>query len=335
MTELTRLRLAPPLSTVTSGSRSRLRRVVGCGDRWRVRRFSVFPGAGGAGGGHWPDLGFAVVEQQSVGDHSHRACRRVVHRGGARRVRRGRRRRRPTARRVGACAHRRGLFPGYGAWAPGVGARGGDDRRAAGLGRHEFGGQRRRASRGRSSTRAVGSAARRGGRPGERLRRWAIRRPISPISLWRSDKPAPGDQTAATAEGGRIMSRAVYNGDLPAGDKTCSICAQLVAGRTGDEPAGRSEAESPMSSTRRRKQSSRPSTRPRKPRTLLARPGLASLSGPSSRSWSALSRRATWRPSAVGSGTKRRCLISQQRVVAQTSPGQLRRFGCPDLLGGG
>ena len=49
--------------------------------------------------------------------------------------------------------------------------------------------------------------------------------------LWRSDKPAQGDQTAATAEGGRIMSRALYNGDLPAGDKT--YLAQLVASRTG------------------------------------------------------------------------------------------------------
>jgi hypothetical protein len=49
--------------------------------------------------------------------------------------------------------------------------------------------------------------------------------------LWRSDKPAQGDQTAATAEGGRIMSRALYNGDLPAGDKT--YLAQMVASRTG------------------------------------------------------------------------------------------------------
>ncbi|HZZ23146.1 MAG TPA: hypothetical protein VFE60_11475 [Roseiarcus sp.] len=45
--------------------------------------------------------------------------------------------------------------------------------------------------------------------------------------LWRSDKPAQGDQAAATAEGGRIMSRALYNGDLPAGDKT--YLGQLVA----------------------------------------------------------------------------------------------------------
>jgi hypothetical protein len=48
--------------------------------------------------------------------------------------------------------------------------------------------------------------------------------------LWRSDKPAQGDQ-AATAEGGRIMARALYNGDLPAADKT--YLAQLVAARTG------------------------------------------------------------------------------------------------------
>jgi hypothetical protein len=49
--------------------------------------------------------------------------------------------------------------------------------------------------------------------------------------LWRSDHPAQGDQAAATAEAGRIMSRALYNGDLPAGDKT--YLAQLVASRTG------------------------------------------------------------------------------------------------------
>jgi hypothetical protein len=49
--------------------------------------------------------------------------------------------------------------------------------------------------------------------------------------LWRSDKPAQGDQAAATAEGGRILSRALYNGDLPAADKT--YLAQLVAARTG------------------------------------------------------------------------------------------------------
>ena len=50
--------------------------------------------------------------------------------------------------------------------------------------------------------------------------------------LWRSDHPAPGDQGAAqTAEGGRILTRALYNGDLPAGDKT--YLAQLVASRTG------------------------------------------------------------------------------------------------------
>lgn len=48
--------------------------------------------------------------------------------------------------------------------------------------------------------------------------------------LWRSDKPAQGDQ-AATAEGGRILTRALYNGDLPAADKT--YLAQLVASRTG------------------------------------------------------------------------------------------------------
>jgi hypothetical protein len=49
--------------------------------------------------------------------------------------------------------------------------------------------------------------------------------------LWRSDHPAPGDQAAATAEAGRIFTRALYNGELPAGDKT--YLAQLVASRTG------------------------------------------------------------------------------------------------------
>ena len=49
--------------------------------------------------------------------------------------------------------------------------------------------------------------------------------------LWRSDKPAQGDQAAATAEGGRIMARALYTGDLYAPDKT--YLAQLVASRTG------------------------------------------------------------------------------------------------------
>ena len=49
--------------------------------------------------------------------------------------------------------------------------------------------------------------------------------------LWRSDKPAQGDQSASIAEGGRIMSRALYNGELPAADKT--YLAQLVASRTG------------------------------------------------------------------------------------------------------
>jgi hypothetical protein len=49
--------------------------------------------------------------------------------------------------------------------------------------------------------------------------------------LWRSDHPAPGDQAAATAEAGRIFTRALYNGELPAADKT--YLAQLVASRTG------------------------------------------------------------------------------------------------------
>ena len=49
--------------------------------------------------------------------------------------------------------------------------------------------------------------------------------------LWRSDHPGQGDQAAATAEAGRILTRAVYNGDLPAADET--HLAQLVASRTG------------------------------------------------------------------------------------------------------
>jgi hypothetical protein len=49
--------------------------------------------------------------------------------------------------------------------------------------------------------------------------------------LLRSDHPAQGDQGAATAEAGRILTRALYNGELPAADKT--YLAQVVAGRTG------------------------------------------------------------------------------------------------------
>jgi hypothetical protein len=49
--------------------------------------------------------------------------------------------------------------------------------------------------------------------------------------LLRSDHPAQGDQAAATAEAGRILTRALYNGDLPAADKT--YLGQLVASRTG------------------------------------------------------------------------------------------------------
>ena len=58
--------------------------------------------------------------------------------------------------------------------------------------------------------------------------------------LWRSDHPAQGDQAATTAEAGRILTRALANGDLPAADKT--YLAQLVASRTGLSPAGRGEA---------------------------------------------------------------------------------------------
>jgi hypothetical protein len=49
--------------------------------------------------------------------------------------------------------------------------------------------------------------------------------------LMRSDHPAVADQAAATAESGRILTRALYNGDLPAADKT--YLAQIVASRTG------------------------------------------------------------------------------------------------------
>jgi hypothetical protein len=50
--------------------------------------------------------------------------------------------------------------------------------------------------------------------------------------LLRSDHPAQGgDQAAAAAETGRILTRALYNGDLPAADK--SYLAQFVASRTG------------------------------------------------------------------------------------------------------
>jgi hypothetical protein len=49
--------------------------------------------------------------------------------------------------------------------------------------------------------------------------------------LLRGDHPAQGDQAAATAEAGRILTRALYTGDLPAADKT--YLAQLVASRTG------------------------------------------------------------------------------------------------------
>ena len=72
--------------------------------------------------------------------------------------------------------------------------------------------------------------------------------------LWRSDKPAQGDQAAATAEGGRIMSRALYNGDLPAADKT--YLAQLVARRTGmSQPDAEKRVADVL--TKRRRRSSR------------------------------------------------------------------------------
>jgi hypothetical protein len=49
--------------------------------------------------------------------------------------------------------------------------------------------------------------------------------------LLRSDHPAQGDAGAASADAARILTRAVYSGDLPAADKT--YLAQLVASRTG------------------------------------------------------------------------------------------------------
>jgi hypothetical protein len=49
--------------------------------------------------------------------------------------------------------------------------------------------------------------------------------------LLRSDRPAQGDAGSASAEATRIMTRALYSGELPATDKT--YLSQLVASRTG------------------------------------------------------------------------------------------------------
>ena len=49
--------------------------------------------------------------------------------------------------------------------------------------------------------------------------------------LLRSDHPPQGDQAAAQAEAGRILTRALYTGDLPAADKT--YLGEFVASRTG------------------------------------------------------------------------------------------------------
>jgi hypothetical protein len=49
--------------------------------------------------------------------------------------------------------------------------------------------------------------------------------------LLRSDHPAQGDAGSAPAEATRILTRAVYSGDLPAADK--AYLAQLVASRAG------------------------------------------------------------------------------------------------------
>jgi hypothetical protein len=80
-----------------------------------------------------------------------------------------------------------------------------------------------------AATQAVGSAT--GQAAGQAAS--AMGDPTSYFSdmLWRSDHPAQGDQAAATAEADRIFTRALYNGDLPAADKT--YLAQLVASRTG------------------------------------------------------------------------------------------------------
>ena len=84
-----------------------------------------------------------------------------------------------------------------------------------------------------AATEAVGSAA--GQAAGQAAS--SIGDPTGYFSdmLLRSDHPAQGDQAAATAEAGRILTRALLNGDLPAADKT--YLAQLVASRTGlNEP---------------------------------------------------------------------------------------------------
>ena len=156
-----------------------------------------------------------------------------------------------------------------------------------------------------AATEAVGQAA--GAAAGQAASTLADPTAYFADMLFRSDHPAQGDQAGAQAEAGPILARALYTGDLSAPDKT--YLAQLVASRTRRNG-------SPMCSTRRRAPSSRRRTRPRRRRTPPARRGSTWRSGPSSRSWSALSQRAIWRPSAAGSGTKRRCLISQRRGVA-------------------
>ena len=80
-----------------------------------------------------------------------------------------------------------------------------------------------------AATQAVGAAA--GQAAGQAASAMADPTGYFSDMLWRSDKPAQGDQAAATAEAGRIFTRALYNGDLPAADKT--YLAQLVASRTG------------------------------------------------------------------------------------------------------
>jgi len=80
-----------------------------------------------------------------------------------------------------------------------------------------------------AATEAVGQAA--GAAAGQAAS--AIGDPTAYFSdmLLRSDHPPQGDQAAAQAEAGRILTRALYTGDLPDPDKT--YLAQLVASRTG------------------------------------------------------------------------------------------------------
>ena len=121
------------------------------------------------------------------------------------------------------------------------------------------------------------------------------------------------------------MSRAVYNGDLPAGDKT--YLAQIVAGRTGYEPAGRREARRRRVRPGAESKAAGQRTRPRRLRTPLAKRASASPFGLSSRSWSAPFRQATWRRLADGSATKRRYLNRRRSgAVFRRHPSKVSRI---------